>query len=70
MGQPYEKATGVGQEWNNGNCMTGNRLMVGVAAVVVVVVRQSPHRGEAAPPSAMKAQQWMCGNKSNRYGDA
>jgi hypothetical protein len=50
--------------------MTGNRLMVGVAAVVVVVVRQSPHRGEAAPPSAMKAQQWMCGNKSNRYGDA
>ena len=45
-------------------------LAVGVAAVVVVVVRQSPHRGEAAPPSAMKARQRMCGNESDRCGDA
>jgi hypothetical protein len=45
-------------------------LTVGVVAVVVVVVRQSPHRGEAASPSTMKARRWMCGNESDRCGDA
>ena len=40
------------------------------AVAAVVVVRWSCRSGEADPPSAMKARQWMHDNESDGCGDA